>query len=107
MPRFDAPTEQLRRRTDTSRWEIVTVTFDTADQDTVIPHRLPIADPESVNYQLLRGTAAGYLYHNGAPTRRPWGRGYIIIRASAPMTADIRLSTASEDARTRPLPQSA
>ena len=106
MPRFDPIQEQLRRRTPITKWDIVTVTFDTADQDIVIPHALPTPDPEQLHYELLRGTAAGFLYHDGALTRRPWGQGYVILRASAPMTADIRLTVAAEPLRSRPIPQS-
>ena len=107
MPLFDAAQEQLRRRSPITKWQIVTVAVPTADTDTIVPHTLPTADPEQLNYELIRGTAAGFLYHDGSATRRPWGPGYVILRASAPMTADVRLTVAADPFRARPLPLSA
>lgn len=106
MPGFDEAREQLKRRAPEGRWETVTVTFDAAHTDVVVPHALPTPDPEQIDYKILRTNGPGFVYHDGAATRRPWGTGFIVLRSTtAPLVADLRLSVSAEKIQSRSVPQ--
>src|SRR5690606_34344088 len=93
MPLFNPQEEQFERRANIGRWQIVRVHFENPNEDTVIPHQLPTPVPEQISYQLLNCTGPAVLYHDGTPTRRPWGKGYIILRSNiAPVTCDVLLT---------------
>jgi hypothetical protein len=74
-------------------FQYVDVTFSTANTDYPIAHTLQPANPEDIDYEVVRKDRAGDLYHDQTGTRKAWGTGYIILRcsvASAVMT--LRLS---------------
>jgi hypothetical protein len=74
-----------------SHHQYVDVVFGgTANLDTLIEHTLPTTDPEAVNYIIVRSDRAVVVYHDQSATRRPWGTGYIVLKANA-ASAQVRL----------------
>lgn len=71
-------------------YEYVDVQFGTADTDKEVLTRLQPRNPNSIDYQQVRSDVAGITYHDHTPGRRPWGKGYIIVRNSA-ADANVRL----------------
>lgn len=105
MALFDASGEQLERRANVGRWQIVRASFDTANTDLVIRHNLVTPDPEQVAYQMLNTTGPAVLYHDGSATRSPWGDGFVRLRASvAPTVMDILLQVVAAPIGTTKLP---
>lgn len=94
---------RLRQLGDTQRKEslaaqhqIVSVVFDTADADVTIPHKLLPPSPEDVDYQVIRASGPGLVYHDTSPTRKPWGNGYVILRSGvAGLKVDLLLTITS------------
>lgn len=82
--------QALLRATPAAAYEFIDVVFGTANTDHDIVHGLRPADPEDVEYVVLRADRATSLYHDQSGTRRPWGTGYIILRSSA-ASAVVRL----------------
>lgn len=74
-----------------SRFEYVNVTFAAADQDVDIPHTLKPGYNEEVRYLVVRQSAPAGIYQDLGPTRRPWQRTHIFLRASIPTTARLLL----------------
>ena len=83
-----------------TQYQYLTVTFPStyvADADYHIPHTLSPADPDAVDYEVVRSSAACILYNDQSGTRQPWGSGYIILRSNlaaggTAYTVDLRLS---------------
>lgn len=94
----DKTVEQLRQRhlaaVPFSRYQYVDVTFgSTANLDTVITHDLLPDNPEGVNYEVVRADRACRIYNDESPTRRPWARGYVVLRSdTADATVRLRLT---------------
>ena len=64
-------------------FEYVTVTFGTsANADTDIKHTLTPTSPESIDYQVVHKDRAVDVYNDRSGTRKAWGTGYIILRAT-------------------------
>src|SRR5690348_5189855 len=105
MPLFEAGQEQFEKRSPIGQWQMVTVTFDAADTDVIVRHNLPAPLPEQIDYEVVRANGPVVIYHDGSPSRRKWGSGFIILRANtATVTADIRLTVSAEPINARPLP---
>lgn len=105
MALFNPGDEQLERRASIGRWQIVRASFETANQDVVIPHQLPTPDPEQVAYQQLNTTGPAILYHDGSATRARWGNGFVKLRVSvAPVVMDILLQVVAAPIGTTKLP---
>ena len=66
-----------------AQWERVDVTFGAANKDYDIPHTLKVADPEDVDYSVLRADRATSIFHDQSATRTPWQPKYILLRSSA------------------------
>ena len=64
------------------QYEFVEVTFGTANVDKDIRTSLRVADPDDLNYQLVRSDRATTLYHDQSSTRKVWQDGYVILRSS-------------------------
>lgn len=84
--------EQLAKLIPFSKYEYVTVVFDTADIDVAIPHGLSAENPEWVRYEVVRISSAGVVYQDLSATRKPWQNTHIYLRSSAVAVARIRLS---------------
>ena len=74
-----------------ARYQYVNVRFTTADQDTDIRHDLNPINPEQVRYKICMKTAGAVIYQDMSPTRKPWQRTHIWLRASKPVAARILL----------------
>ncbi len=84
-----------------AQWETVDVTFSsTADGDTAIQHTLNPPTPEHVNYIVLRNGQATSIYHDTSGTRKTWGPGNIILRASTASAKVTLLLTVDHTKRT-------
>lgn len=64
-------------------YQYVDVTFGSANTDLDIRHSIATAQPDNINYQLVRADRATSLYHDQSATRKPWAEGYVILRSSA------------------------
>jgi hypothetical protein len=64
-----------------SAFTYIDVTFETANLDVQVDHTLRPITPEDINYQVVRADRACLIYHDQSATRRPWGRGYILLRS--------------------------
>lgn len=86
--------EQLWNGSPFAQYQRVEVTFPSvADTDIVIRHKLNIANPDVVEYSLLKSDRAGLVYNDHASTRRPWGSSFLILRSSvASMKATLLLT---------------
>jgi hypothetical protein len=76
-------------------FEYVDVTFGTANTDQIVEHTLETVYPEDVNYELVKADRATAIYNDQSASRRPWGRGYIILRSSV-ANAQVRLLLTTE-----------
>lgn len=67
-----------------AKYQRVTVTFpSTPDTDTVIPYTGDIAaNPEDVEYFVVKQDRAGSIYNDQSATRKPWQQGYVVLRSS-------------------------
>jgi hypothetical protein len=79
----------LRATIPYAQYEYVDVSFNaTEDTDTDIRHGLQPPDPEDVDFQVVRVNAAAtptqayMVYRDTSATRRPWGTGYVVLRAN-------------------------
>lgn len=81
------------RATPFGQFEYKLVTFATADTDTMVTHRLTPPAPMQVCYRVVQQSAAGSVYYDASATRRPWTQNMMLLRASAPMTAVLLLTT--------------
>jgi hypothetical protein len=71
------------------QYQYVDVTFNAvADVNTEIQHKLTPATPEDIDFIVVRvnfaaaPAAAPVVYRDSSATRRPWGQGYIVLRAN-------------------------
>lgn len=87
------PSADDLRATPFGQFEYKLVTFGVADTDVAVAHRLTPPFPFQICYRVLQQSAAGSVYYDATATRRPWTQGTIFLRASAPMTAVILLTT--------------
>ncbi len=84
-----------------AQWEEIDVVFSSsANGDTTIQHSLMPPTPEHVNYLVLRNGQATSVYHDTSGTRKPWGPGYIVLRASTASAKVTLLLTVSHSKRT-------
>lgn len=79
------------RATPLSRYQVVSVTFDTPDKDVDIAHELAPQDPEQVCFQVVRQNGTGVVYQDMTPTRLPWQQSHVFLRSSAPTDVEIML----------------
>jgi hypothetical protein len=83
-----------------AQYEYVDVTFNAvADADTDIRHSLRPLTPEGIDFQVVginfasAPAAAPVIYRDTAAARRPWGTGYIVLRANvAALSATLLLT---------------
>lgn len=80
-----------------ARYQFVNVTFETADEDMAIKHRLNPVNAEEVMYIVTRLTSGADIYQDVSPTRKPWQRSHIFLRASAPTAATLLLCISAND----------
>lgn len=93
-----ATADQLLQGSPYAQYERVEVTFpSTANADAVIRHHLNVVNPEGVDYQILRADRAGEVYHDQSASRKAWGAGFIVLRASvASLKATLLLTVPRE-----------
>lgn len=79
----------LRSTVPFAQYEYVDVTFNaTANADTDIKHSLAPARAEEIDFQVVgvsfssAPAAAPVIYRDSAAGRRPWGNGFIVLRAN-------------------------
>ena len=83
-----------------AQYEYVEVTFNsTADADTDIRHTLLPPTPEDLDYQVVRlnlttaPTTTPIIYRDSSASRRAWGAGYLVLRATvASLSATLLLT---------------
>jgi len=76
-----------------AKWEYVTVAFEAADTDTEVG--LSILNPENPDmfrYEVVCQTNKAVIYHDASSTAAPWQRQLILLRASEPTHARLRIS---------------
>lgn len=76
--------DQIEKRFPYKTYQVVVVTFGTANQDLDIQHNLKAADPEMIDYTVLQASGPAIVYHDTSPTRLPWAKG--LIRLRSPIT---------------------
>lgn len=88
------------------QYEEVEVTFpSTAHTDVEVPHSLAGYTPEHIDYQIIRQNQPAIVYHDGSADRRPWQKGYIIVRCNIPnAVVTLRLSVRHKQAALSLLP---
>lgn len=64
------------------RYEYVEVTFGTANTDKDIRTSIRVADPDDIQYQLVKADRACTIYNDQSSTRKVWQAGYVILRCS-------------------------
>lgn len=78
--------EQLKREilatTPFASFEYVDVVFGTANADRDIRTRLTPANPENIDYRVVKADRATTIYNDQSGTRHAWKRGYIVLRSS-------------------------
>lgn len=79
-------------------FEYVTVTFPaTPNTDYDIAHTLLPANPERIDYEVVKRDRACGVYNDQSGTRRKWQAGYITLRCdTASAVVDLRLSVRRE-----------
>lgn len=78
------------------RFQYVEVLFRAGGQDVEIKHRLAPVNAEEVRYKICRLSAPAVIYQDLTPTRKPWQRSHIFLRASQPVAARILLFLEAE-----------
>lgn len=63
-------------------FEYIDVTFGAADTDLDIRHSVPTTRPDEILYQLVKADRATIIYNDQTASRKPWGKGYVILRSS-------------------------
>ena len=93
MPNEQQLWEALQKSSPFTSFQEVDVTFPTtANADQVVTHTLVTSDPENVRVVVVRQDVAGSVYRDETASRRLWGKGYIVLRASvASMVAKVLL----------------
>lgn len=74
--------EDMRKATPAAQYTYVDVTFGSANADHDIVHALRPADPDALDYQVVRADRATSIYHDTSASRKRWGKGYVILRSS-------------------------
>lgn len=64
------------------KYEFVEVTFGSANTDKDIRTTLRVANPDDLNYQLVKADRACAIYNDQSSTRKAWQDGYVILRCS-------------------------
>ncbi len=83
----------LSRRVESTNWQIVDVTFTTANVDVDIAHRLSPSDPEQLDYLVLDCNGPPLVYRDTSPSRNKWVAGVIRLRSGiAGLKARIKLT---------------
>ncbi len=72
----------LSQRVSATSWDIVEVTFDTADTDVEIQHHLTPSDPEQIDYWVLDASGPPLVYRDTSSTRVKWNAGVIRLRSA-------------------------
>jgi hypothetical protein len=91
----------LERGSPFSQYQYVEVTFNsTANANTEVAHTLKPESYEDVDFQVVGIEQASapatvpVIYKDSSSTRRPWGNGYIVLRANvASLRATLLLTT--------------
>lgn len=73
---------ELDKRSPTTAWEIVEVTFGSADVDQEVQTTLRPADPEQLDYRILQASGPPLVYHDTSASRVPWTSGLIRLRSA-------------------------
>jgi hypothetical protein len=90
---LDTVERELRESSPLYRFEYVTVTFPTLNQDYDVAHSLNPPDPDEVDYEVVRKDRSCDVYNDQSGTRRTWGAGYITLRCTVSgATVQLRLS---------------
>jgi hypothetical protein len=79
-----------------ARYQYVNVTFEEANRDYEIKHRLAPVNAEDVRYKICRLSSGASIYQDLTPDRKPWQRGHIFLRSSVPTAARILLFLEAE-----------
>ncbi len=93
--------DALQRALPYGQAQDLSVTFNsTSDVDTIIPHSLVTDDWEAIDYTIIGVEAlpgaAFTIYRDPTPTRKPWGKGYLVLRSSVGgIKVRLRLTTRS------------
>lgn len=85
-----------RKLSPLAQYEEVDVVFpDTPHTDLEVPYtNLKPPSPEQIDYQVVRQSQAAVIYHDVSGTRKPWPRGFILLRSNVGgARATLRLST--------------
>lgn len=73
---------QLERRAPIGQYQLVEeVQFGSPNTDLVVRHSLRPGSNEAIDYQVLKSSGLPLVYHDTSPTRKPWGRDYILLRS--------------------------
>jgi hypothetical protein len=72
----------IDRRVSAAEFEIVTVTFPTADTDVEIQTKLTPSDPEGIDFQVIKANGPPLVYMDTSPSRVKWSKGIIRLRSS-------------------------
>lgn len=64
------------------KFEYVEVTFGSANTDKDIRTSIKVADPDDLNYLLVKSDRATTIYNDQSSTRKVWQDGYVILRSS-------------------------
>lgn len=72
--------ENLNAFVPSRQWEIVTVAFENANEDTEVLHSLVVADPKQIRYQVLQASAPVVVFHD---PMSDWGAGIIKLRCTS------------------------
>ena len=73
---------QFEQASPFTQFEYVEVTFGSANTNKDIRTALRPADPDDIQYTLVRSDRATSLYHDQSSTRKVWQTGYVILRSS-------------------------
>lgn len=83
MPSINRPDGELLNGSPFGQYQYVDVVFSsTPNADTVVRHSLDVVSPENINYIPVKLNAAGVVYNDQSATRKLWGQGFIVLRAS-------------------------
>lgn len=63
-------------------YQYVDVLFSASDTDTDVATTLTPIDSEAIDYYQVRADRPCQVYSDHSSTRRPWGKGYVILRCS-------------------------
>lgn len=75
--------EDLKSFLPYAKWQRVDVTCpSSANTDFIVRHQLRVEDPENIEYAIKYKDRAVDIYQDMSITRRAWGDGFIVLRAT-------------------------